>query len=185
MTENTLAVTAGTVVVGPAAAEELAVIGDVLERAYDTSYGIDDAYRNELRHLESKLGQVEFWVAKIDGRIVGALFTPAPDRPQHYVIDPPAPEIGFRMLGIDPAVRGQGAARALVGQVIALARARGLSRVALYTGAHMTQAQGFYDRLGFQREPWRDSAVPGGGHLLYAYALDLASDAADRLAAAI
>ncbi|MDR1427639.1 MAG: GNAT family N-acetyltransferase [Bifidobacteriaceae bacterium] len=163
-----------TIEVREARPEEHSAVGDVLDRAYSTSYDIDEAYRDDLHHLERFVPRAEIWVALADGAIAGALIAPSPGEPQHYVVDPPAPELGFRLLGVDPAQRGRGVGRALVGHVIALARERGLARVGMYSAAHMIPAHRLYEQTGFTREPWRDHAIPGHDVPLYAFALDVA-----------
>jgi ribosomal protein S18 acetylase RimI-like enzyme len=132
----------------------------MLERAYAASYTLESAYRDELRHLERFAPEAEVWAAFVDGTPAGALVVPAPGRPAHYVVDPPEPEIGFRMLGVDPAFRGRSIARVLIEFVAALGRERGARRIGIYSAEHMLQAHGLYRRLGFVREPWRDATVP-------------------------
>ncbi|GAA2182583.1 hypothetical protein GCM10009785_22460 [Brooklawnia cerclae] len=161
------------VVVRQAGHDEFGAIGDVLDRAYDTSYGIDDDYRDELHHLERFDGLADVWAARIDDDLVGALITPAAGQPSNYVVDPPVPEIGFRMLGVDPAGRGKGVAKALIAHVIELGRERGAQRVGIYSAEHMLQAHAMYRRLGFVRQPWRDSHIPGSDVPLFAFVLDI------------
>ena len=58
---------------------------------------------------------------------------------------------GIRLLGVDPAMRGSGAGKALTLACIALARERGHSQVILHTTQAMRIAWGLYERLGFVR----------------------------------
>jgi len=58
---------------------------------------------------------------------------------------------GIRLLGVDPALRGSGAGKALTLACIALARERGHSQVILHTTQAMQIAWGLYERLGFVR----------------------------------
>ena len=157
-----------------ARSDELDTVGDVLERAYDTAYGIDDNYRAELHRLgEYWEGLGDIWVAVRQGHIAGAIVTPAVGQPQNFVIDPPEPELGFRQLGVDPAQQGHGVGAALVGHVVKLALERNIRTVDLYTQPRMERAQRLYCSLGFVRAPHRDSCVPGTDHELIAYILPL------------
>ncbi|MBB3085990.1 GNAT family N-acetyltransferase [Geodermatophilus sabuli] len=81
-------------------------------------------------------------------------------------------EAGFRMLVVDPAVRGRGIGELLVRSCLHRARAAGKRRMVLSTDPRMTAAHRLYERLGFTRLPSRDwSPLPGVG--LMVYALDL------------
>ncbi|MDR1151386.1 MAG: GNAT family N-acetyltransferase [Bifidobacteriaceae bacterium] len=164
--------TAFRVGVRKAAPEELPAIGEMLERAYAASYQLDEHYRQELRHLERFAPHADVWAAFEDDRPVGALVVPARGEPGHYVAGPPEPELGFRMLGVDPDFRGRGIAQTLIEFVAALARERGMRRIGIYSGEHMLQAHGLYRRLGFIREPWRDTTVHATEMVrLFAFAL--------------
>jgi ribosomal protein S18 acetylase RimI-like enzyme len=56
----------------------------------------------------------------------------------------------IRLLGVDPAVRGGGAARRLTQHCIAQARADGAATIGLHTSEAMTIARGLYERMGFR-----------------------------------
>ncbi|MCK7595216.1 GNAT family N-acetyltransferase [Pseudomarimonas salicorniae] len=58
---------------------------------------------------------------------------------------------GIRLLGVDPAHRGQGAGKALTLHCIDLARAAGHAQVILHTTGAMKPAWSMYEALGFQR----------------------------------
>jgi ribosomal protein S18 acetylase RimI-like enzyme len=72
----------------------------------------------------------------------------------------------IRMLGVLPAARGRGVARALVTWCVAAARADGARRVLLSTQADMHAAQRLYARLGFTRRPDLDWTPEPGVQLL-------------------
>jgi ribosomal protein S18 acetylase RimI-like enzyme len=103
-------------------------------------------------------------VALEDGRILGSLTLELEGRTEPD--DPPLQpdEAHIRMLGVDPAARGRGAARALMRTGMDLARAAGKTRLTLHTTAPMTIAQGMYERMGFRRAP--DRVFPDGFTLL-------------------
>jgi putative glutathione S-transferase len=158
------------VVVRLARPEELGQVGDVLERAYDTSYGIAEDYRASLHQLgEYWAGTGDIWVALLDGVIAGALVTPVESGDTHFVDNPPAKEIGFRQLGVDPIYRGKGVAKALIEHVELLGKRYGASAIGLYSGPHMTQAHDLYRSLGFVRVPERDGHIPDTDHILWAF----------------
>jgi ribosomal protein S18 acetylase RimI-like enzyme len=78
-------------------------------------------------------------------------------------------EAAFRMLVVDPAVRGQGIGELLVSTCLDRARAAGKRRMVLSTGPAMTAAHRLYERLGFTRLPERDwTPVPGIDLMVYA-----------------
>ena len=60
------------------------------------------------------------------------------------------PEAGYLIsLWVAPEARGRGVGAALVGEVVAWGRGRGLRRVYLDVGAHNASAQRLYQRRGF------------------------------------
>ena len=78
-------------------------------------------------------------------------------------------EAAFRMLVVDPAVRGRGVGELLVSTCLDRARAAGKRRMVISTDPRMTAAHRLYERLGFTRLPERDwSPVPGIDLLVYA-----------------
>jgi ribosomal protein S18 acetylase RimI-like enzyme len=78
-------------------------------------------------------------------------------------------EAGFRMLVVDPAVRGRGVGELLVQSCLDRARAAGKRRMVLSTDPLMVAAHRLYERLGFTRLPERDwSPLPGVRLMVYA-----------------
>ncbi len=67
----------------------------------------------------------------------------------------------FRLLAVDPAARGFGVAKALVGRCLALARARGHRQVVIHTTAAQSVAWAMYERLGFVHAPELDFTQQG------------------------
>ncbi|MGH3442453.1 MAG: GNAT family N-acetyltransferase [Nitriliruptorales bacterium] len=84
-------------------------------------------------------------------------------------------DAGFRMLAVDPAAEGRGAARALLDaddvDTIERARDAGRTRIVISSLPTMTRAHVLYERAGFVRRPDldRDFRVAVG----HGYALDL------------
>ncbi|MCU1615175.1 MAG: Acetyltransferase, N-acetylglutamate synthase, partial [Frankiales bacterium] len=80
-----------------------------------------------------------------------------------------ADEAAFRMLVVDPAVRGRGVGELLVRACLDRARAAGKRRMVLSTDPRMRSAHRLYERLGFTRLAERDwSPMPGTDLLVYA-----------------
>lgn len=63
---------------------------------------------------------------------------------------------GLRALGVDPAMRGLGIGRRLMGECLDRARALGAPVLCLHTAAFMTAAVTIYERMGFERAPEYD-----------------------------
>ncbi|MET0371658.1 MAG: GNAT family N-acetyltransferase [Sphingobium sp.] len=84
---------------------------------------------------------IRFWSLRRDGRLlsVGALKRLDADHGE------------IKSMFTDEAARGQGASAAMIGHIIAHARADGLSRLSLETGswAYFARARAFYARHGF------------------------------------
>jgi ribosomal protein S18 acetylase RimI-like enzyme len=87
-------------------------------------------------------------------------------------------EAGFRMLVVDPAVRGRGVGDLLVRTCLDRARAAGKRRMVLSTEPRMVSAHRLYERLGFTRLPERDWSPMPGVHLRV-YAAELSYATAD------
>ncbi len=132
------------------------------------------AYLPQLADVEGRAGRSQLLVARWDdgggGAVVGAValvlegdfgeVTRSPD------------EAAFRMLVVDPAVRGRGVGETLVRECLDRARTAGRRRMVLSTGPQMAAAHRVYRRLGFTRLPERDWS-PRPGIDLLVYALEL------------
>ena len=90
-------------------------------------------------------------VAVEDGRILGSATLELGGR-----IDDDDPPLGpseahVRMLGVDPAARGRGVARALMDACATRARRAGRTTLTLHTTSRMLAAQRMYEAMGFRR----------------------------------
>lgn len=86
-------------------------------------------------------------IAELAGRIAGTV-TYLPPGPKDYQ-RVPAEWAVIRVLGVHPALRGRGVARALTEDCLALARADHAPAVGLHTAEMMLAARTLYERCGF------------------------------------
>ncbi|HUF59387.1 MAG TPA: GNAT family N-acetyltransferase [Actinomycetota bacterium] len=158
-----------------AIADEHAAAGHVTAEAYREFVrpGDDDWERYLLRiaDVASRADQTTILVAIDDGRVVGSLTLEIDGRVRDDEDDeddeqrPLEPEEAhIRMLGVDPAARTRGIARALMAESEARARAAGKTFMTLNTTHRMKAAQAMYERLGYERTP--DIVFPDGFVLL-------------------
>lgn len=89
-------------------------------------------------------------VAHLAGRLAGTV-TYLPPGPKDYHRVPPDWAV-IRVLGVDPALRGRGVARALTEDCLARARADQAPAVGLHTAEMMTSARALYESVGFVRQ---------------------------------
>jgi GNAT superfamily N-acetyltransferase len=143
-------------------------LGQLLARAYGADRPLPPDYLDQLLHLERFLDIGELWGGWIGQTLAGGYLL-IDNGLTGYVKDPPGPEVGFRILGVDPPWRGQGVARALLDQAVVWGRQRGAEAVALYTAPAMRPAHRLYESYGFVRQPERDSWVNSDQHPLWAY----------------
>ncbi|MCY1007720.1 GNAT family N-acetyltransferase [Nannocystis pusilla] len=139
-------------------------VAELFGRCMTASHGTD--WRVDVMIAE---GQCEFfrrfdpardrvWVARLDGRICGAL-----------TIDGPRPEAGreaarLRFFILDEATRGLGLGRRMVADAMAFCRERGYSRVYLTTLPGLDAARRLYEAQGFRLIGQDDPPFCGGDH---------------------
>jgi ribosomal protein S18 acetylase RimI-like enzyme len=150
---------------------EFADAGRVTAEAYREFVrpGDDDWERYLLRiaDVASRAGDTTIMVAVEDGRVLGSLTLELEGRvrdgdQERRPLDPG--EAHIRMLGVDPAARSRGVARALMEGSEARARAAGKTFITLHTTLRMRAAQAMYERLGYRR--LEDRVYPDGFVLL-------------------
>jgi ribosomal protein S18 acetylase RimI-like enzyme len=127
-------------------------------------------YLVQLGDVEGRAGRSRLLVARLDGRVVGSVALVLDGDFGEITADPS--EAAFRMLVVDPAVRGAGVGELLVRSCLDRARAAGRTTMVLSTDPRMTAAHRLYERLGFSRLPERDWS-PAPGVELRVYALRL------------
>jgi ribosomal protein S18 acetylase RimI-like enzyme len=157
--------------VEPAGPADFAAIADLTVGVYRRERLTSEEYAAELADVAGRADHAELLVVRDgDGTVVGSVA---------LVLDGAFGEItasddeaAFRMLAVDPAVRGRGVGELLVRTCLDRARAAGKRRMVLSTGPRMTAAHRLYQRLGFRRLPERDWS-PEPGMDLQVYGLEL------------
>jgi ribosomal protein S18 acetylase RimI-like enzyme len=82
-----------------------------------------------------------------------------------YEIIPAADHLLLENIAVAPAHQRQGLGHRLMARIEALARARGLDKVRLYTNKAFDSNLAFYKKLGYAIE--REEPIKGGGTLVH------------------
>jgi len=157
--------------VEPAAPADHEAIADLTVRVYLDEQLASERYAVQLADVAYRAERSELLVVRdADGRVVASVA---------LVLDGDFGEVtqsddeaAFRMLAVDPALRGRGVGELLVRACLDRARAAGKRRMVLSTDPRMAAAHRLYQRLGFTRLPERDWSPVDEVDLLV-YALDL------------
>ncbi len=141
--------------------DELDAVGELTVRAYAAfTLGPADPYVARLRDAASRAEGAELWVAVDEDRLLGSVTSCPPGSSFREVARDDEGE--FRMLAVDPGVRGSGAGTALAALCEQRARDGGATGMAISSLAEMTDAHRIYTRLGYTRDAGRDwSPLPG------------------------
>ena len=127
-----------------------------------------ERYLRRIADVAERADRTTILVAVEDGRVLGSLTLELEGRvrdeddEEHRPLEPG--EAHIRMLGVDPAARARGVARALMAASEERARAAGKTHMTLNTTARMEAAQQMYERLGYERT--EDRVFPDGFVLL-------------------
>jgi len=112
---------------------------------YAGEYGFDSSFEALVAEIAAKFlksfdaSRERCWIADIDGAAVGSVFLMRHDD-----------EVAkLRLLLVEPAGRGQGLGKRLVGECIAFARACGYRKITLWTQSILTAARKIYQDAGF------------------------------------
>jgi len=123
-----------------------------------------EEYLEHIADVEGRARSATVLVAVVDGAILGSATLELDGRIDEE--DPPLhpQEAHVRMLGVHPAARGQGLARALLDACFERAREAGRTYVTLHTTQRMEVARAMYEAMGFER--LEDRVFPDGFVLL-------------------
>src|SRR3954465_1528015 len=134
--------------VQPADPEDFDRIAELTVRVYVEGGLTSPGYTAELADVAGRSTRADLLVVRdTAGRVVGSVaLVLSGDFGEVTRSDD---EAAFRMLVVDPAVRGRGIGKLLVTGCLGRARAAGRHRMVLSTGPTMTAAHRLYERLGF------------------------------------
>jgi ribosomal protein S18 acetylase RimI-like enzyme len=152
--------------------DEHAEAGRVTAEAYREFVGPGDEnwerYLQRIADVAERVDRTTIMVAVEDGRVLGSLTLELDGRVRDEGEEGERPlepeEAHIRMLGVDPAARARGVARALMAESETRARAAGKTFMTLNTTQRMRAAQAMYERLGYERA--EDILFPDGFVLL-------------------
>jgi GNAT superfamily N-acetyltransferase len=125
-------------------------LGAILEhhgRAYSQEYGVDSSFEAHVAASIAKAGLRGFprpneylWILELEGAHAGSL----------ALTDEGDGTACARWVLLDPAVRGQGLGRRLLGELVAAAETAGYERIVLETFSDLRAAAHLYRSHGFQ-----------------------------------
>jgi len=152
--------------------DEHAEAGRVTAEAYREFVGPGDEdwerYLQRIADVADRADRTTIMVAVEEGQILGSLTLELDGRVRDEGEEEQRPlepeEAHIRMLGVDPAARARGVARARMAESEARARAAGKTFMTLNTTQRMKAAQRMYERLGYERA--EDIVFPDGFVLL-------------------
>ena len=142
-------------------------IGDLLTRVY-----VEEGYTTRERSATlfapravCSRGQVICARAQAGGALAGIVIVVRPDAPARRMAR--ADETEMHLLAVDPAYRGLGLGRTLVGAAAEYAHELGFRKIVLWTQPSMTAARKLYESAGFARAARRDPVFDGVQFLAY------------------
>ena len=112
---------------------------------YASEYGFDSSFEGLVAEIAAKFlssfdaSRERCWIAEIDGAQVGSIF----------LVRHTDDVAKLRLLLVDPAGRGQGLGRRLVGECVAFGRQCGYRKITLWTQSILVAARGIYQDAGF------------------------------------
>jgi DNA-binding MarR family transcriptional regulator/GNAT superfamily N-acetyltransferase len=113
---------------------------------YASEYGFDASFEALVAEIAAKFltsfdaSRERCWIAELDGDPVGSVF----------LVKHSDDVAKLRLLLVDPAGRGQGLGKRLVGECVAFAKACGYRKITLWTQSILIAARGVYQNAGFK-----------------------------------
>ena len=113
---------------------------------YASEYGFDASFEGLVAEIAAKFlnsfdaSRERCWIAELDGAQVGSVF----------LVRHSDDVAKLRLLLVDPAGRGQGLGKRLVGECIAFAQACGYRKITLWTQSILLAARRIYQDAGFE-----------------------------------
>jgi DNA-binding MarR family transcriptional regulator/GNAT superfamily N-acetyltransferase len=113
---------------------------------YASEYGFDSSFEGLVAEIAAKFlasfdaSRERCWIADIDGAQVGSVF----------LVRHSDDVAKLRLLLVDPAGRGQGLGKRLVGECISFAQACGYRKITLWTQSILLAARKIYQDAGFE-----------------------------------
>ncbi|KAK4818575.1 hypothetical protein QYF61_014711 [Mycteria americana] len=120
----------------------------LLVRSFSTSY-VHQALSTDLRNISASYLRAPdscFWVAEAGGAVVGMVAVTAPQDPAERGV-----ALELKRMSVSRDYRGRGVSKALCGEVLRFARARGYGAVVLSTSMVQVAAQRLYEGQGFRK----------------------------------
>lgn len=113
---------------------------------YAGEYGFDASFEALVAEIAAKFltsfdaSRERCWIAELDGVPVGSVF----------LVKHSDDVAKLRLLLVEPAGRGQGLGKRLVGECVAFAKACGYRKITLWTQSILVAARGVYQNAGFR-----------------------------------
>lgn len=150
----------------PADADAINQVALAAFRQYRHEYADWPAFSGRIGDMAALAASAELIVARVDGRIAGAVAYVGPGREKAPFFAAEWPIL--RMLVVDPGYRGRGVGRALARECIRRAVRDKAPLIALHTSPIMKVALAMYERMGFrfEREAPDICGVPYGVYVL-------------------